>query len=215
VVCLSAENRPSVLICHQTRENGAKDDVVTHDIGVMDADGRVIGFKQASHEDLVHDRPWRRKAVAPTCREAVIISRSHGKDVLKMHVHDRIPKKIWSMCYGPINDIELHLHANDTYQLTLFLPIGMAEQRERFSQRLDDPTRDGKISEADCSQWECWSEYDVPYQDTIRTYNVEQAPWFAFPADNAWFPTPPFSGSASKKRNRLVPSGRKRALKWA
>jgi len=58
---------------------------------------------------------------------------------------------------------------------------------ERFTDRLDDPTRHWKISEADYSEREYWSEYEAAYQDAISKCNTEQAPWFVIPSDHKWF----------------------------
>jgi len=185
---LYAEQQRSVLICLQALDAGGKDGVVRHVIGSMNPQGcRVIGFKQPSAEELAHDFLWRIEAAAPRRGAVTIFNRSHYEDVLIVRVHDLVPKKVWSQRYEQINDFERRLSANGTVILKFFLHISKEEQLERFKDRLDDPTRHWKISEADYSERVYWPDYEDAYQDAIRKCNTEEAPWFVIPANHKWY----------------------------
>ena len=147
---LYADQRRSLLICLQAPDAGGKDGVVRHVIGSMNPQGcRVVSFKQPSPVELAHDFLWRIEQQVPKRGEVVIFNRSHYEDVLIVRVHDLVPKKVWSKRYEQINDFERRLVANGTHILKFFLHISKEEQLERFKQRLDDPARRWKISEAD------------------------------------------------------------------
>ena len=51
------------------------------------------------------------------------------------------------------------------------------EQLERFKQRLDDPQRHWKISEADYSERELWKDYFEAFEEAIEKMSTGYAPW--------------------------------------
>ncbi len=163
---LYAENKRSLLICLQAPDAGGKDGVVRHVIGSMNPQGcRVVPFEQPTAEELAHDFLWRIERQTPRSGEVVIFNRSHYEDVVVVRVHDLVPKKIWSQRYEQVNDFERRLAARGTHILKFFLNISAEEQLSRFKDRLDDPARHWKISEADYTEREYWDDYQAAYQD--------------------------------------------------
>ncbi|MEP7273208.1 MAG: polyphosphate kinase 2 family protein [Acidobacteriota bacterium] len=185
---LYAEQKRSLLICLQALDAGGKDGVVRHVIGPMNPQGcRVVGFKQPSAEELAHDFLWRIEHQTPRRGEVVIFNRSHYEDVLVVRVHELVPQEVWSERYEIINDFERGLVANGTHILKFFLHISKEEQLERFKDRLDDPERHWKISEADYSERERWARYEEAYEDALTKCSTDDAPWFVIPSDHKWF----------------------------
>ncbi len=185
---LYAEQKRSLLVVLQAPDAGGKDGVVRHVIGSMNPQGcRVVGFKQPSAEELAHDYLWRIEHQTPKHGEVVIFNRSHYEDVLVARVHGLVPKKVWSERYAQINDFEKRLVANGTHILKFFLHISKAEQLDRFKDRLDDPDRHWKISEADYSEREYWDDYTAAYEDAIVKCSSAEAPWFVIPSNHKWF----------------------------
>lgn len=185
---LYAEQKRSLLICLQAPDAGGKDGVVRHVIGSMNPQGcRVVPFKQPNAEELAHDFLWRIERQTPRQGEVVIFNRSHYEDVIVVRVHDLVPQKVWSQRYEQINAFERRLVANGTHILKFFLHISKEEQLERFKDRLDDPERHWKISEADYSERERWDDYQTAYEDAVSKCSTEAAPWFVIPSDHKWF----------------------------
>jgi len=185
---LYAERQRSLLICLQGQDASGKDGVVRHVIGSMNPEGcRVVNFKEPTKEELDHDFLWRIEHQMPRKGEVVIFNRSHYEDVLIVRVHDLVPKSIWSRRYRQINDFEQRQLANGTHILKFFLHISKEEQLERFKQRLDDPAKRWKISEADYTEREYWEEYEKAYEEVFTKCNSTAAPWFLIPADHKWF----------------------------
>ena len=114
-------------------------------------------------------------------------NRSHYEDVLIVRVHDLVPEKVWSKRYKQINEFEQRLIANGTHILKFFLHISKEEQLQRFRQRLDDPSRNWKISEADYSERALWNDYRKAYEDVLSKCSTGGAPWFIIPSDHKWF----------------------------
>lgn len=185
---LYAEQKRSVLVCLQGLDAGGKDGVVRHVMGTLNPQGcRVVPFKEPSAEERAHDFLWRIERETPRRGEIVIFNRSQYEDVLVVRVHHLVPKSAWSGRYEQINAFERRLAASGTHVLKFFLHISKDEQLRRFEQRLDDPRRRWKISEADYREREYWDAYEKAYEDALSRCSTKHAPWFVIPSDHKWF----------------------------
>jgi PPK2 family polyphosphate:nucleotide phosphotransferase len=185
---LYAEGKRSLLVCLQALDGGGKDGTIRHVFWTMNPQGvRVQAFKVPSKEESEHDFLRRIHEQTPARGEVVIFNRSHYEDVLVVRVHDLVPKEVWSKRYDAINDFERNLVAGGTHILKFYLHISRDEQLRRFGQRLDDPTRRWKISEADYSEREFWNQYMEAYEDALSRTSTKDAPWFIIPSNHKWF----------------------------
>jgi len=185
---LFAEQKRSLLICLQGLDAAGKDGVIRHVIGLMNPQGcRVVSFKQPSQEELSHDYLWRIQLQTPRRGEIVIFNRSQYEDVLIVRVHDLVPKNIWSKRFSQINDFERLLVSDGIHILKFFLHISKEEQLRRFEERLDDPNRQWKISDADYSERNFWEDYQKAYEDVLNKCSTGNSPWFIIPSDHKWF----------------------------
>jgi len=185
---LYAENRRSLLICLQAMDSGGKDGTIRHVLGYMNPQGcRVQAFKAPSSKEAAHDFLWRVHRVVPGRGEVVIFNRSHYEDVLITRVHKLVDKKVWCARYDAINAFEQYLSGNGVHILKFFLHISKDEQLKRFKKRLQDPSRQWKISEADYSERARWDDYQHAYEDALNHCSTDHAPWFIVPADHKWF----------------------------
>jgi polyphosphate kinase 2 (PPK2 family) len=71
--------------------------------------------------------------------------------------------------------------------LKFFLHLSKEEQSKRFQERIDDPTKNWKISEADLQERLRWDDYQDAYEDMINHTSTKHAPWYIIPADHKWF----------------------------
>lgn len=185
---LYAEGKQSLLIVLQALDTGGKDGVIRHVFEAMNPQScRVAAFKEPSTEERAHDFLWRIEAQTPRRGEVVVFNRSHYEDVLVVRVHGMVPAKIWQQRYEQINAFEERLAANGTQIVKFYLHISKAEQLERFKDRLDDPARNWKISQADYSERELWNEYRAAYNDAVSKCSTRHAPWFIIPGDRKWY----------------------------
>jgi len=102
-------------------------------------------------------------------------------------VHKLVDKATWTDRYQRIRDFEALLVENKTTVLKFFLHISKEEQLARFAQRLDDPARNWKISEADYSEREFWDDYVKAFEDAIHATSTPDAPWYVIPSNHKWF----------------------------
>lgn len=185
---LYAENRRSLLICLQAMDAGGKDGTIRHVVGPLNPQGtRVHCFKVPSAEEAAHDFLWRIHRQVPARGEIAIFNRSHYEDVLVTRVRKLVPKKVWSRRYDLINRFEENLFLSGTHILKFFLHISPEEQLKRFKKRLEDPTRQWKISLSDYTEREFWPKYREAYEEALQRTSTEHAPWFVIPANRKWF----------------------------
>ncbi len=185
---LYAGHKHAILVVLQAMDAGGKDGTIRHVFSGVNPQGvHVASFKQPTPAELAHDFLWRVHAHAPGRGEIAIFNRSHYEDVLVSRVHKLIDKATWTRRFREIRDFEALLGQNGATILKFFLHISKEEQLARFAQRLDDPNRNWKISEADYSERQFWDDYAEAYEDAIRATSTAEAPWYVIPANVKWF----------------------------
>ena len=96
----------------------------------------------------------------------------------------RIPKTVWPERYRSITGLERHLHANGTRIIKFFLHLSKDEQRRRFIERIDKPSKNWKFSEADIEERKYWKDYMKAYEKCLGATSTKEAPWYVVPADD-------------------------------
>ena len=94
------------------------------------------------------------------------------------------PKTIWEERYRSIRDLEKHLYYNGTRVIKFFLHLSKEEQRQRFLKRLDDPSKNWKISPADIQERKFWKDYMKAYEACLSATSTPKSPWYIVPADD-------------------------------
>lgn len=194
---LYAQDKYSLLIIFQAMDGGGKDSAIQHVMSGLNPQGtQVYSFKQPSKEELDHDYLWRFFKSLPEKGRIGIFNRSYYEDVLVVRVHNlienqKIPDKfknedIWGMRFRQINDFERYLYETGTYVIKFFLHISKEEQKQRFIKRIEDPSKNWKITEEDIIERESWDKYHQCYEDTIMATSTKYAPWYVIPGNKKW-----------------------------
>jgi PPK2 family polyphosphate:nucleotide phosphotransferase len=196
---LYAQNRWSLLLIFQGMDAAGKDSAIKHIFEGVNPQGcEVHSFKQPTSQELEHDFMWRCVIALPERGHIGIFNRSYYEECLVTRVHpdllvkEKIPsrlvtKNIWRERFEDISAVERYLARNGTVILKFFLNISKEEQRKRFLDRLDDPSKNWKFSMADVAERALWNRYMAVYQDIVRHTSTEVAPWHVVPADHKWF----------------------------
>jgi PPK2 family polyphosphate:nucleotide phosphotransferase len=196
---LYAQDRWSVLLVFQAMDAAGKDGAIKHVMSGINPQGcQVYSFKTPSSEELDHDYLWRCSKAVPERGRIGIFNRSYYEEVLIVRVHpeflerQRLPdgivgKHIWKSRYDDMRGFERYLGRNGTKVVKFFLHVSKKEQKRRFLERIDDPSKNWKFSTADAHEREHWDEYMDAYEQMIRHTATEDAPWYVVPADNKWF----------------------------
>jgi PPK2 family polyphosphate:nucleotide phosphotransferase len=196
---LYAQDRVSLLVIFQGMDAAGKDSAIKSIFDGVNPQGcEVTSFKQPNNHELNHDFMWRSMVALPERGRIGIFNRSYYEECLVTRVHpellaaEKIPhklvtKNIWRERFADISAIERYLARNGTVILKFFLNVSKQEQRERFLDRLDQPSKNWKFSMNDISERALWPRYMAVYQDIVRHTSTLFAPWYVVPADHKWF----------------------------
>jgi PPK2 family polyphosphate:nucleotide phosphotransferase len=185
---LYAEGKHAVLVVLQAMDAGGKDGTIRHVMSNVNPQGTTVtSFKVPTPEETKHDFLWRIHKAVPHLGEIGIFNRSHYEDVLVVRVHKLVPKPVWSERYDQINKFERLLAENHVKIFKFFLHISKDEQKERFENRMEDPARQWKISEADFAERDYWDDYLEAYEDALTRCSTPWAPWYVIPANKKWY----------------------------
>jgi PPK2 family polyphosphate:nucleotide phosphotransferase len=196
---LYAQDRWSLLLIFQGMDAAGKDSAIKSVFDGVNPQGcEVTSFKQPSVKELNHDFMWRSVIALPERGRIGIFNRSYYEECLVTRVHpdilakERIPPKlvtkdIWRERFEDISAFERYLSRQGTVILKFFLNVSKKEQRERFLDRLEQPSKNWKFSMNDINERGFWARYQAVYQDIVRHTSSREAPWFVVPSDHKWF----------------------------
>lgn len=196
---LYAQDCWAVLFIFQAMDAAGKDSAIKHVMSGLNPQGtQVFSFKQPSNEELDHDYLWRSVKALPERGRIGIFNRSYYEEVLVVRVHPEILGRqrlapslvthdLWKERYEDINAFERYLSRNGTLIRKFFLHVSKDEQRRRFLERLDEPSKNWKFSSADLEERERWDDYIRAYEQAMSKTSTKHAPWYIVPADHKWF----------------------------
>lgn len=196
-----ADGREGLILILQALDAAGKDSTVKHVMGGLNPQGvQVTSFKQPNGEELSHDFLWRVNRALPPRGSIAIFNRSYYEDVLVVQVHDL--QKTYRMAprtvagskeeffrkrYRQIRHYEEYLYENSYRVVKIFLHVSKEEQKKRFLERIDDPEKNWKFSEADLKERARFEEYLDTYDEVITATASKHSPWYALPADQKWY----------------------------
>ncbi|MES2657531.1 MAG: polyphosphate kinase 2 family protein [Verrucomicrobiota bacterium] len=193
---LYASDTHSVLLIFQAMDAAGKDGTIRHVMSGVNPQGcQVFSFKKPSAEELDHNFLWRYMKSLPERGRIGIFNRSYYEDVLVVKVHPewlgpgapaKPDEKFWEKRYEDINNFEKHLSRNGTLVLKFFLHLSKDEQKRRFLERLTNPEKHWKFSEADLAEREHWKDYRKAFEEAISATSTKRAPWHIIPADRKY-----------------------------
>ena len=195
---LYAQNQYAILLIIQAMDAAGKDGLIKHVMSGVNPQGcQVFSFKQPSTEELDHDYLWRCVKNLPERGRIGIFNRSYYEDVLVVRVHNLvhgsqvpqhlIDKNLWVDRFGQIRNFEDYLVENGIIPIKIFLNVSKDEQKQRFLDRIEDPSKNWKFSAGDISERALWDDYMNAYEDAIKHTSTEKSPWHIIPADRKWF----------------------------
>lgn len=200
---LYASDKHSILIIFQAMDAAGKDSTIEHVLKGINPQGcHITSFKRPSEKELSHDFLWRTTQALPERGMIGIFNRSYYEEVLVTKVHPEIilgqtipgisklkhiNSDFWKKRYQSIKDHEKHLADNGYVILKFFLNVSKEEQKKRFLERINNPSKNWKFQYSDIKERELWDNYMKAYEKAIKETAKDYAPWFIIPADNKWF----------------------------
>ncbi len=194
-----AHDRHGLLVIFQAMDAAGKDGTLRHVMSGINPGGvEVHFFKRPSEEELDHDFLWRCQKVATPRGRIGIFNRSYYEEVLVCRVHpeivtkyQRLPEgatrkldKLWPQRLEDIRHYESYLAANGIHVVKFFLHVSKGEQKKRFLERIDTPSKNWKFNAGDVAEREHWDAYMDAYEAAINATGTNEAPWYVVPADD-------------------------------
>ena len=194
---LYASNSHSILLIFQAMDTAGKDGAISHVLSGVNPQGcEVYSFKHPSEEELEHDFLWRTTCRLPGRGRIGVFNRSYYEEVLIARVHpailrsEEVPdqrvgkEEVWMERFDSIRALEHHLHRNGTRVIKFFLHLSKEEQCKRLLERMDDPAKNWKFSQADIAERGFWDQYMRAYEQCLSATSTKSAPWYVVPADD-------------------------------
>jgi PPK2 family polyphosphate:nucleotide phosphotransferase len=182
-----AEAKHAVLIVLQGIDAAGKDGTINVIAGAFNPQGTpVTSFKVPTAEELAHDFLWRIHAAVPAKGDIGIFNRSHYEQVLIVRVHNLEPEARWRNHYREIRDWERMLTDEGVTILKFFLAIDKDTQRQRFQDRVDDPTKSWKFKPGDVAERKFWDDYTAAFEEMLTETSTDFAPWYLIPSNRNW-----------------------------
>ncbi len=196
---LYAQSTWSLLCVFQAMDAAGKDGTIKHVMSGVNPQGvHVYSFKAPSSDELAHDFLWRVGRELPKRGHIGIFNRSHYEEVLVTRVHPELldrqnlppplrGKHFWRDRLRDIAAWEGYLARQGIVVLKFFLNISLAEQKQRFLDRIDNPAKHWKFRPEDVEERAHWDDYMTGYEEAIAATATPEAPWFVVPANSKWF----------------------------
>lgn len=194
---LYAHDRYAVLLIFQGMDSAGKSGAIKHVMSGINPQGcQAFSFQAPGPEALEHDFLWRTNKSLPERGRIGIFDRSYYEEVVVVRIYPHFleqqripaefvdPERIWQERFNDIINLENYLHRNGTRIIKFFLHLSKEEQRKRLLARIDEPSKNWKISSADIEARRKWHEYQHAYAECIGMTSTEFAPWFIVPADD-------------------------------
>ncbi|MDQ0476998.1 MULTISPECIES: polyphosphate kinase 2 family protein [Chryseobacterium] len=198
---LYSDGSKSILIVLQAMDAAGKDSLIKHVFSGVNPQGcAVTSFKTPNNKEYAHDFLWRHYTALPEKGKIGIFNRSHYESVLVCKVHpeynlnekvwksvDDFDNEFWENRYRSIRNFEKTLAENGTTIIKIFLNVSQKEQKKRFLERIDNPTKNWKFAAGDLPERALWNKYMSAYEEAINETSKDDAPWYVIPADHKWF----------------------------
>jgi len=195
---LYAEKREGVIFLFQAMDAAGKDGTIRAVLSCLSPHGvHEEAFKAPSSLELAHDYLWRVENSVPAKGEIAIFNRSQYEEVLIYKVKElwkvqanarRIdPEKIMKHRYEDLCNYETYLWHNNIRTVKIFLNVSRREQAKRFLDRIEEPEKNWKFSEADFEERKYWDDYQAAFEEAINHTSTKNAPWYVVPADHKWY----------------------------
>jgi len=179
-------NKQRVIIVFEGFDAAGKGGAIRKITEVLDPRGiRVYPVGEPGQEEQSKHWLSRFWNMLPSPGMITVLDRSWYGRVLVERVENLTEKKNWRRAYNEIIQFEKYLVDDGIHLIKIFLAVSKGEQLIRFQDRLNDPYKQWKITEADIRAREKWDNYVSAVDEMLFKTNTS-SPWHLLPADNKY-----------------------------
>ncbi|MCW8869859.1 MAG: polyphosphate kinase 2 family protein [Proteobacteria bacterium] len=192
---LQAEKKQSLLVIFQALDAAGKDSTMRNVFRYCDPSAiNTHSFKTPSKKESSHDFMWRCYPHFPAQGELSIFNRSYYEETLVVRVHPEflsnqnihlpVKKSFWQQRFKFINAVEEHLTQSGTQVIKFMLDIDKDTQKKRLIRRYARQDKNWKFNINDLKERQHWQQYQLAFDDMLKSTSSEHAPWYVIPAQN-------------------------------
>jgi polyphosphate kinase 2 len=123
-------------------------------------------------------------AQLPSAGEIVLFDRSWYNRAGVEHVMGFCTDEQYHEFFESCPEFELMLQRSGIILVKYWFSVSDEEQEERFQERINNPTKNWKLSPMDLTSRERWVEYSMAKDEMFRLTDTEKSPWYVVPSDN-------------------------------
>lgn len=170
--------RIPVVIAFEGWDAGGKGGAIKRSTSNFDPRGYVVNPTSSPNDiERQHHYLWRFWNNMPKNGHIAIFDRTWYGRVMVERIEGFCSENEWNRAYSEINQMEEHLYNNGTVILKFWLHIDKDEQERRFKERMEDPTKQWKITDEDWRNREKWNEYEEAVDEMLVRTSTTYAPW--------------------------------------
>lgn len=137
----------------------------------------VIPIAAPNKFEFDHHYLWRFWKQLPKTGHFSIYDRSWYGRVMVERIEGFCTDEEWKRAYQEINEFEKELHDWGAVIVKFWIHISPEEQLARFTDRMNTPEKQWKITDEDWRNREKWPEYEKVVNDMIQYTSTDFAPW--------------------------------------
>lgn len=127
--------------------------------------------------EKAHHYLWRFWTRLPKDGHITIFDRTWYGRVMVERLEGFTPAERCAMAYREINEFERELDESGVIILKFWVQIDKDEQLKRFTDRMNTPEKQWKITDEDWRNREKWDLYEAAVNEMIQKTSTEYAPW--------------------------------------
>jgi PPK2 family polyphosphate:nucleotide phosphotransferase len=185
---LMANADRSVLLVLQGLDASGKSGTIKHVVSAMNPAGTAVtSFTEPSGKEKAEPFLERIRRALPAPGQVAVFDRSHYEDAIVPRASGRIDDAELGERIRSILRFERGLAGKGVLVVKCLLVLSYDEQRARFVRRLQRADKQWKFSEADIATRRQWPQFQAAYGEVIGRTSIDEAPWYAVPADRKWY----------------------------
>lgn len=182
------QKRIPVVLVFEGWDAGGKGGAIKRLTQALDPRGYAVNPTAAPNDiERAHHYLWRFWTHFPKDGHIAIFDRSWYGRVMVERIEGFCTENEWKRAYREINQMEHQLVEANAVVRKFWMQIDKDEQKRRFQERQENPTKQWKITDEDWRNRARWDDYEVAVDEMLLKTSTEQAPWIIVEGNDKYF----------------------------
>ena len=180
--------RIPVILGFEGWDAGGKGGAIKRLTESMDPRGYTVNPTAAPNDlESAHHYLWRFWQNVPKAGHVAIFDRTWYGRVMVERVEGFCTEAEWQRAYKEINDMEEQFVNSGAVVIKFWMQIDKAEQERRFTERVNTPKKQWKITDEDWRNREKWDAYEVAVDEMLVRTSTTYAPWVIVAGNSKYY----------------------------